>query len=120
MISNQEIKDGVNSVLISEEVAKRNNLKVGDDYLLQISNPHDIKETYEQEVGVVGVFKPNGKIGSEKIEGQNLSILLDDLLKHDHEHEEEHSGERDNDFEEIKKTKMRKKIVVREITIPKN
>lgn|GEM_PF-2473800 len=106
MISNQEIKDGVNSVLISEEVAKRNNLKVGDDYLLQISNPHDIKETYEQEVGVVGVFKPNGKIGSEKIEGQNLSILLDDLLKHDHEHEEEHSGERDNDSEELKQTEF--------------
>ena len=49
LISDDEIRNGANSVLISEEVAKRNNLKAGSDFILQISNLANPKETIKQE-----------------------------------------------------------------------
>jgi hypothetical protein len=89
LISEDEIRNGANSVLISEEVAQKNNLEAGDDILLQISNIENSKEFLEQEIQVVGIFKPSGEIGSEPVANINLSYELADLLEHDHAHEED-------------------------------
>lgn len=103
MINIDEIKKGDNKILISEVVAKKNKLNVGDYFTLQIANPENPEEIYEQEIQVIGIFRPDGKIGTERFDSQNLSIILEDILEYDH------AGAHNHDHELRHKTEQKRR-----------
>lgn len=103
-ISESEINDGSNSVLLSKEIARKNKLNVGDNIVLKILNPYDISKVFEQNMKLVGIFTPSGKINSQEIKNQNLTPLLKDVLHDSHEDNEKEN--KDTSFKSTTKTEF--------------
>ncbi|MGX7420472.1 ABC transporter permease [Carnobacterium gallinarum] len=99
--NNSEISNGINSILISSEVAKKNQLSVNDNFVLNVSNPYDPSQIYIQNMKIVGIFSPNGYINSKKIESQNLLNLLKDVFHSPQEETAIPKTTTTNEFENI-------------------
>ncbi|MHC5268839.1 hypothetical protein ACYSNO_06650 [Enterococcus sp. LJL98] len=105
-----EIIEATDSIILSDFLAQKNNLEIGQKIGLGICNPSNPEEIYTKEFILIGTFDPSSKIGTKNIDTSKITDLLGNLLHHsdegantsEHNHEEHSTSEqRKTDFDNV-------------------
>lgn len=93
-----ELDDYTNdNIIISDIIAKKNNLKVGDVFDIKICNPSNADESFSQKFTLIGTFIPKSKIGLISVNQDNLISLIHDFINLSHADHEDHTDLTEDD-----------------------
>lgn len=92
--STEELRNADYKLMVSDIVAKNNNLEVGDTVSLEMCNPSNVEQHITREFILIGIF--NTSIRNNQQNSNKIKKVINEFLEHEHIHGEDNKNAKED------------------------